>query len=74
MSETAPDIQHIAMPPKDWERSPGSNHELPLLREIVGGAPVDKLVQRASELPIVTIAAYNLELYRALAALSIKPE
>ncbi|MFO0971169.1 MAG: hypothetical protein U0520_02345 [Candidatus Saccharimonadales bacterium] len=70
MNESAPDILHIAMPPEGWERPPGSNHELRLLRGVVGDLPVDALFRRARQggAPAVTVAAYNVELYKALAS------
>ena len=57
------------MPPEGWERSPESNHELRLLRDVVGDPPVDALLRKAWDGgdSAVTVAAYNVELYKALA-------
>ncbi len=73
MSETAPDIQHIAMPPESWKSPSENDGELNHLRKIVGHESVNALIhygignRHEDKRSSVEIAAYNLELYRALA-------
>lgn len=68
MNTTQTPIEHIALPPEGWQRPEDSNHELRLLREIVGHSPVNKMIRTAPALgrSCVEIAAYNVELYTVL--------
>jgi uncharacterized protein (UPF0147 family) len=65
---------NVVMPPETWQRPSDSNHELRLLRSIVGDSDVNRLIRHASQkdYSLVQVAAYNVELYKAL-ALGMRP-